>query len=122
VKDNEGYVNHHRWALLTIIAAVVIDSVGAWAFAMADHVSIGLAFYWAVYTATTVGYGDVPVVGAGAHAVAVVVMLSAIPLWTATFSLFTAGLLSVNVKHAEKRVRAHVTSEHERTRQGTPET
>ena len=106
-------MSHHRIALLVIGCAAVIDAFGALAFAAADHQGVLLSFYWAVYTATTTGYGDVPVIGPGAHVVAIVVMLTAIPLWTATFSLFTSGLMAQHVRKAEHRIKAHI---EERTR------
>ena len=70
------------------ILAVVSGGV---IFAVVEHLSVSTGLYWAVTTATTVGYGDVvPHNGAG-RIVAVGVMLTAIPLLGATFALFAAA-------------------------------
>jgi voltage-gated potassium channel len=101
-------VTHHRAALLTIAAALLLAAAGGLAFASVEHISCGLGLYWAVATATTVGYGDVaPRTGAG-HVIAVLVMLSAIPLWSASFSFFASGLVSLHVRSSERRMKAHL--------------
>ena len=72
-------------ALLGLAVAVVI--VGAGLFSIADHVSFGLALYWAVTTATTVGYGDVTPHNSASRIVAAGVMLGTIPVFGAVFAL-----------------------------------
>ena len=72
-------------ALLGFAAAVLI--VGAVLFSIADHVSFGLALYWAVTTATTVGYGDVTPHNSISRIVAAGVMLGTIPVFGAVFAL-----------------------------------
>ena len=100
-------MSHHKIALIVIAAAAALDIIAAVTFAAVDHTGMLLAFYWAVYTATTTGYGDVPVTTPAAHVVAIAVMLTAIPLWTATFSLFTSGLMAAHVRKSEKRIKQH---------------
>ncbi len=83
-----------RPALLLVIVLVA----GAALFALADHRSFGTALYWAITTASTVGYGDVTPITAWGRVVAVGVMLTAIPL---------LGLLFANAASAaaEARIR-----------------
>jgi voltage-gated potassium channel len=72
-------------ALIGFAATVLIG--GAAAFSIADHVSFGLALYWAVTTATTVGYGDVTPQNTASRVVAAAVMLGTIPAVGAVFAL-----------------------------------
>lgn len=70
---------------------------GAAAFSVTQHLGFGLALYWAITTATTVGYGDVvPKNGAG-RVVAVAEMLTAIPLFGAAFALFAATVTAAKL-------------------------
>lgn len=97
----------HRTAVLTIALAAACDAGLGSAFAAAEHAGELTGLYWAVTTATTVGYGDVvPRTGAG-HVIAVLVMLTVVPLFAATFSLFTSGLTEGHVDRAETRLKAH---------------
>jgi voltage-gated potassium channel len=101
-------VRHHRLALTTIGAAALLDVAGGLAFAAAEHISAGLGLYWAVATATTVGYGDIIPNSDPGRAIATMVMLTVIPLWSAAFSLFTSALTSGNVTASEARMKAHI--------------
>jgi voltage-gated potassium channel len=79
------------------LAAVVGGGV---AFATVEHVAFTTALYWAVTTATTVGYGDViPHNGAG-RAIAVVEMVTAIPLFGGVFASATALAASTRLRRA----------------------
>lgn len=101
----------HRAAALTVAGAAVLDAAGGLVFAAAEHVPATTGLYWAVATGTTVGYGDVTPHNGIGRLVAVVVMLTTIPLFAATFSLFTSGLAAGHVRSAEDRIKAHI-SEH----------
>jgi voltage-gated potassium channel len=95
---------HHRRAAGIMAAAVALDIVLGLLFAAAQHVSAAVGLYFAVTTATTVGYGDVAPHGWAPHAIAVAMMLTVIPLFAATFSLVTTGLTSGDIKlHIDKR-------------------
>lgn len=95
-------------ALAVILAAAVLDTGLGLAFGAADHIGPGRGLYFAVTTATTVGYGDIAAHGWLPHVLAVAMMLLVVPLFGATFSLFTSGLTEVHVRRAERRIKAHV--------------
>lgn len=71
-----------------VLAAAVAAEVLGWAavFTVTDHVSYGLACYFAVETATTVGYGDVVPHSAPGHLASVLMMLTVIPTVGALFT------------------------------------
>lgn len=102
---------HHNLALITIGAAVLLDTGLGLAFGAADHVSLPDGLYFATTTATTVGYGDITAHGWLPHVLAVLIMVTVIPLFGATFSLFTSGLAALHVDRAEHRIKAHVNQE-----------
>jgi voltage-gated potassium channel len=94
-----------KFAYFTILAAVGLDVIAALSFAAVEHVSVGDGFYWSVATATTVGYGDVTPHHALGKLIAVIVMLTVIPLFAATFSLFTTILTANHVSREAGHLR-----------------
>jgi voltage-gated potassium channel len=82
-------LGRYRVPVLVGFAASII-LVGATAFSLTNHISYGVAVYWAVTTATTVGYGDIIPHNTGSQIVAALVMLTTIPTIGAIFAL-TAG-------------------------------
>jgi voltage-gated potassium channel len=80
------HVSRYR-ALLLVATAVCVVLVGAALFSLTQHVSAGIALYWAVVTATTVGYGDVTPHNTAGRIVAAGVMLTTIPIVGAVFAL-----------------------------------
>ncbi len=79
---------HQAGTLLALAAGFVV--AGAVLFSATQHIPFTTGLYWAVTTATTVGYGDVtPHNGAG-RVVAVGEMLTAIPVFGAAFALLAA--------------------------------
>jgi voltage-gated potassium channel len=90
-----------RRTVILALAAVACVLAGAVAFSITDHASFWLACYWAIATATTVGYGDVSPKSGSAHVIAVAVMITSIPLLGATFASLTA-------MHVHRHVREHV--------------
>lgn len=101
-------VSNHRRALTVIATAVLLDLAAGGGFAATEHVSLGLGEYWALATATTVGYGDVTPRTAAGHVIAAMVMLTVIPLFAAAFSLVTSGLTAGHVRASEQRIKEHV--------------
>jgi len=81
-----------------LLAAVACMLVGAALFALSQDVPFTTALYWAITTATTVGYGDVtPHNGAG-RVIASAVMLTTIPLLAAVFALVTGGAAVAGIR------------------------
>ncbi len=80
-----------------VAVAVVMVLAGALAFAITQHVGYGIGLYWAVTTATTVGYGDVTPHNTAGRVVAVAVMLTVIPLFGAAFAFLSASLTSARL-------------------------
>ena len=74
-----------------LVLAVVALVAGGGAFAVTEHVAVTTGLYWAVTTATTVGYGDVTPHNGVGRIVAVAVMVTAVPLFGAAFALFAAA-------------------------------
>jgi voltage-gated potassium channel Kch len=116
-------VSHQRLAILTITAATLLDTGLGIAFGFADHVGTGNGLYFATVTATTVGYGDILPRGWAPHVLAVLIMLTVVPLFAATFSLFTSALGSVHLAAAERRLNGRIDAHHAalRTHFGIPE-
>lgn len=84
------------WILAVLAAAATLG--GAAAFAWAEHLPLFLGFYWAITTATTVGYGDITPHNTAGRVVALAVMLTAIPLVGAVFASWAAILASTQVR------------------------
>lgn len=98
----------HRRAIRVIAVAALLDVLGAVAFSIIEHVSLGIALYWAVATATTVGYGDVTPHTSAGRVISVGMMLTVIPLFAAAFSLVTSELGAVHVRRESERIRRHL--------------
>jgi voltage-gated potassium channel len=81
------------WSLIAV--AVLIILIGAGLFAVTQHDSYGLALYWAITTATTVGYGDVLPHNTVGRIIASAVMLTTIPIVGAIFGIL-AGASAAN--------------------------
>jgi voltage-gated potassium channel len=97
-----------RAAIYTIIAATAFDLIGAIWFASTEHLSVPTAIYWSVTTATTVGYGDITPHTHLGRLIAVLVMLTVIPLFAATFSLLTTRLTTMHVSKLHAEALAHI--------------
>jgi voltage-gated potassium channel len=67
--------------------AIAMIFIGAAAFSIAEGDSYGVALYWAVTTATTVGYGDVLPHDTAGRIIAMFVMLTTIPVFGAVFAM-----------------------------------
>lgn len=105
---------NRRAALATICAAVAFDLIGAVWFAAVENISVATGLYWSVTTATTVGYGDITPHTHVGRVIAVLVMLTVIPLFAATFSLLTTSLTAMHASklHAEALAHLHHIKEH----------
>ncbi len=82
-----------------LVALGVVCLVGGAAgFAATQHVGFGTALYWAITTATTVGYGDVTPKDATGRAIASLVMLTTIPLFASAFALFAGAVAAAHLR------------------------
>jgi voltage-gated potassium channel len=82
--------------LLGSVAAVVL--VGAWLFSLAESLPYTTGLYWAITTATTVGYGDVTPHNPIGRLLASVVMLTVIPMLAAAFALVSGAAAVAGVR------------------------
>jgi voltage-gated potassium channel len=87
----------HQVGLLLALAAGC-TLLGGGLFALTQHVGIGTGLYWAVTTATTVGYGDVTPHDTTGRIIAVGVMLTAIPLFGAVFAFLAAAVTAARLR------------------------
>jgi voltage-gated potassium channel len=90
-------VKESQAARLVVIGGACLLA-GAAGFAATQNVSYGTALYWAVTTATTVGYGDVTPKNAAGRAIAVAVMLSTIPLFASAFALMAGAVVTSHLR------------------------
>jgi voltage-gated potassium channel len=87
-----------RHVALLLSGAVACVLVGAALFAATQHYPFTTSLYWAITTATTVGYGDVTPHNAVGRLVASAVMLTAIPLLASVFALMTGAAAASGVR------------------------
>lgn len=86
----------HVAMLLGGVASVIV--AGGAVFAVTQHLPVTTGWYWAITTATTVGYGDVTPKNASGRVVASVVMLTAIPMLGAAFAVATGSAISERLR------------------------
>lgn len=78
--------------------AALIVLLGAALFSISQHVSYGLALYWSITTATTVGYGDVLPHNTAGRVIAAGVMLTTIPIVGAVFALLAGASVLAHIR------------------------
>lgn len=100
-------MSHHRLALLTIAAALVLDAAMGVAYSAAMHIPVALGLYNALANAVTLG-GDVAPVGVWAHVVNAIECFTIIPLMAAALSFFTSGLTGLHIQASEGRIKRHL--------------
>lgn len=103
---------HAKRAILVITAAFSLDVVLGWTFAVAQHISVVDGIYYAITTASTVGYGDIVPTTSMSRLVTVIMELTIIPLFAAAYSLLTAGLTTAKIT---ERVTRNSRKHHEET-------
>lgn len=87
-----------KHAVMLICLAGFIVVAGGIAYAIAESRSIWIGWYWAVTTASTVGYGDVTPKTTAGHVIAVVVMLAAIPVLGAVFAMWSGAAAATRLR------------------------
>jgi voltage-gated potassium channel len=95
-----------------LLAGAACLFVGAALFALTQHIAFGTALYWAVTTATTVGYGDVTPKNAAGRVVAVGVMLTTIPLFASAFALLAGAVVTAHLHRLMGVVHPEPTDRH----------
>ncbi len=87
-----------RHIVFLVLGFVVIVTAGAAAFAATQGLPFTTGLYWAITTATTVGYGDVTPHNPIGRVVASVVMLTAIPTLGALFAVTAGASVSAGLR------------------------
>ncbi len=72
--------------------------IGGTLFSITQTVSLFTGIYWAITTATTVGYGDVTPKNTTGRLIAAGVMLTAIPLFASLFAVVAASLTAQEIR------------------------
>jgi voltage-gated potassium channel len=96
-------VSHRRHAVFLGTAFVVVVLVGGGLFALAENIPFTTGLYWAITTATTVGYGDVIPHNPAGRVIASLVMLTAIPMLGALFAVVAGASISAGVRRIMQR-------------------
>lgn len=91
-------VRRHQVYVLLALAGIAIIGGGV-AYSASQGVSVGTGLYWAVVTASTVGYGDVTPHNSTGRLVAVLVIFTAIPLFAGVFATVTATVTSLRLRN-----------------------
>jgi voltage-gated potassium channel len=90
---------HHRRNALTLLGGVaVVVLIGGALFAAAEGLPFTTGLYWAVTTATTVGYGDVTPHNPIGRLIASLVMLITIPMLAAAFAIVSGAAAAAGVR------------------------
>lgn len=90
---------HHRRNVATLLGTVVaVVLLGAELFALAEGLPFTTGLYWAVTTATTVGYGDITPHNPLGRLIASLVMLTAIPMLAGAFALISGAAAAAGVR------------------------
>jgi voltage-gated potassium channel len=91
-------VPHRRHLLILLGSAVGVVLLGSGLFALAEDLPYSTALYWAVTTATTVGYGDITPHNPVGRLIASLVMLTTIPLLAAAFAIVSGAAAAAGVR------------------------
>ena len=90
---------HHRKHIAVLLAsAAACVLAGAAGFAVTQGRPFSTGLYWAITTATTVGYGDVTPETAAGRVIASLVMLTTIPLLASVFALASGDVAAAGIR------------------------
>jgi len=89
---------HRRHVAVLLSGAVALTLIWAALFAATQHLPLTTGLYWAITTATTVGYGDITPHNAAGRVVASAAMLTIIPLLASVFALVTGVAAAAGIR------------------------
>ena len=89
---------HKRSIALLLAGAVASVLAGGALFAASQGLPVTSGWYWAITTATTVGYGDLTPHNPAGRVIASAVMLTAIPLLASVFALVTGQAAATGLR------------------------
>lgn len=92
---------HHRLAVMVALSALVAAAFLGLGFAHAEHLPWWQGVYCGVADAATVG-GNVQPTRPLGYLWSGLACVLAVPLWTASFSLFTSGLVALEARRRER--------------------
>lgn len=110
---NDPVVKRQRGAFIVIVVAILMDVTCGLLFAGYEHVRWYQGLYWAEGEATTVGNSVYSATTPGAMIIKAIVGVTVIPLFAATFSIFTTALTATHVHKVGHDLKTHVTREKE---------
>jgi hypothetical protein len=87
---------HHRRAAVVLAVTVILNVILGTLYGFDDNIGVWHGLYCSTGIATTVGC-DVPPNDVAGYVLSTLMMLLVVPLFTATFSLFTSGLVASHV-------------------------
>jgi len=91
-------VPHRRHILVLLSSAVAVMLIGAGLFSLAEGLPYTTGLYWAITTATTVGYGDITPHNPAGRLIASLVMLITIPMLAAVFAIASGAAAAAGVR------------------------
>jgi voltage-gated potassium channel len=91
-------VHQQRNVAVLLGSAIGVVLVGAELFALAESLPFTTGLYWAVTTATTVGYGDVTPHNPIGKLIASLFMLTTIPMLAAAFALASGAAAAAGIR------------------------
>jgi voltage-gated potassium channel len=91
-------VPHRRHVFILLASVVAVVLLGGGLFALAEDLPYTTGLYWAVTTATTVGYGDITPHNPIGRLIASVVMLTTIPMLAAAFAIVSGAAAAAGVR------------------------
>jgi voltage-gated potassium channel len=103
---------HHRKSIAVLLSiAVACVLLGAYLFSLTQGIAFTKGIYWAITTATTVGYGDVTPHNGIGEVIASAVMLTTIPLLASVFALVTGAAAAAGIRRV-LAMRDHIDEGH----------
>jgi voltage-gated potassium channel len=91
-------VPHRKHISILLAIALACMLLGAYLFSLTQGIAFTKGIYWAITTATTVGYGDVTPHNGIGEVIASATMLTTIPLLASVFALVTGAAAAAGIR------------------------